>query len=530
MYMKSFLPKLKLWLFFLLILSYQPGYSQSIPAGKDTVRSLTILYTNDMHAHFEPIEVSAISKTRKIGGFANIASIVKTNKKSNPNTLYLDAGDYFTGPKFSSLTKGEAVIDVLNHMSIDAACIGNHEFDHGWLNLIEQLKKAEFPVLNGNIFYSGSERLFWNYPYTILVKNGIRIGVIGLHGKFAFYNTIAEVMIRGVEARDEEVYLRKYVEDLKDKADLIVLLVHEGIPGRQSSVGITDVARNLQKDIELAQRVPGVDIIITGHAHQGTPQPLVSNGTIIVSTDALGMEVGKLDIQYDPVKDKITKYTHALNYVFDDEIEDDAETKQAIEKWKNKLSEISDQKICTISEPLTRSDSEESLMGNMVADAMLQAYPDNDLALTNSGGLREDITGPAVTIGNLISASPFPNTAVLLEMKGKDIRELFEHAAGLTNGVLQVSEGVEMHYNDSLQAGNRLILCKIKNKNIEDEKIYKVVTSNFLADGGDGFLSFKRALSKKDTHVEILQTMIQYLKPFDVYKPRLYGRIVKVNP
>ncbi|MBL7996181.1 bifunctional metallophosphatase/5'-nucleotidase [bacterium] len=521
--------KRHLLLFLLFTLFSQFSFSQTTD-HKDSVRSLTILYTNDLHAHFEPMQVNWISETRKVGGFANIATIVKTAKKSNPNTLYFDAGDYFTGPKFSSLTKGEAVIDVLNHLSIDAACIGNHEFDHGWQNLEEQLKKATFPILNGNIFYAGTDRLFWNHPYVILEKNGIRIGVIGLHGKYAFYDTIADIMIRGIEARDEEVYLKKYIKELEGQVDLIVLLVHEGIPGKQSSAVLTDAERNLQRDIELAKSVPGIDIIITGHAHQGTHQPLISNGTIIVSTDALGMEVGELDIQYDPGKDKITGFKNSLNYVFDDEIEDDAHTKQAIEKWKNKLSEIADQKIGTISQSLTRSYSEESLMGNMVADAMLHAYPDNDLAITNSGGLRDDITGPAVTMGNLISAFPFPNTIVLVEMKGKDIKDLFEHAAGLTNGILQVSEGVEMHYSVSAAAGNRVVLYKLNGKTFKDDKTYKVVTSNFLADGGDGFLAFRRALSKKDTRVEILQTMIQYLKSFDVYKPQLFGRVVKVKP
>jgi 5'-nucleotidase len=417
----------------------------------------------------------------------------------------------------------------MNTIPIDAACIGNHEFDYGWQNMIDQFTKAKFPIINCNIFIKDSDKLVWNNPFLILNKNGIKIGVIGLHGKFAFYDTVAELMMQGIEAKDEEVYLQKYIELLNTKVDIIVLLVHEGIPGRQSSKGSDDIARNLQKDIELAEKVKGIDILITGHAHQGTPQPLVSNGTIIVSTDALGIEVGKLEIQYDKKLDKITHFKNTLAIVYDDEIKDDSTTRQCIEKWETKLNRLTEEKVCRITEPLTRSYGEESFLGNMVTDAMLKAYPANDFAVTNSGGLREDISGPAVTIGNLISAFPFPNTVVEVSIKGKDIRDLFEHAASQTNGVLQASADVEMIYNDTLPLGRRVVSCKIKGEALSNEKIYKVVTNNFLSEGGDGFLSFNNAITKKDSHTEIVQTMIQYMKTFDLYKPQLYGRIVKAK-
>jgi 5'-nucleotidase / UDP-sugar diphosphatase len=519
----------KLLLLLPLFVLFLCGAAQQTTTGNGQLKKLTILYTNDLHANFDPIQVGWISETRKVGGFANIATIVKDEKRADTCTLYLDAGDFFTGPDFCSLTKGEAVIDVMNHMSVDAACIGNHEFDYGWQNMLDQFGKATFPIVNGNIFISKADKLIWNNPYIILKKNGIRIGIIGLHGKFAFYDTVADKMRSGIEARDEEKYLSEYIDVLKGQTDIIVLLVHEGIPGRQSSKGSDDISRNLQKDIELAQKVKGIDILITGHAHQGTPQALTSNGTIIVSTDALGIEVGKLEIQYDKQQDKIASYTNTLNYVFDDEFEDDVTTQQAIEKWRNKLAEITDEIVCKISQPLTRSYGEESLLGDMVADAMLHSYPDNELVLINSGGLREDIAGPVVTTGNLISAFPFPNTVVQLELTGNDLKELLEHSAGLTNGILQTSKGTVIKYNESFPVGKRVTYCSINGKLLDEKSTYKILTNNFLAEGGDGFLAFKKATAKKDTHIEVIQTMIEYLKTFDTYNPRLQGRVVKVK-
>jgi 5'-nucleotidase / UDP-sugar diphosphatase len=491
-------------------------------------RKLTILYTNDLHAHFESQRLPHISDTRNVGGFANIATLVKNEKKANANTVYFDAGDYFSGPYISTLTKGEAVIDVMNHLSLDAACIGNHEFDHSWQNVSEQMAKAKFPILNGNIFIKNTERLLWNHPYKIIIKNGIRLGVIGLHGKFAFYDTIADEMIQGVEARDEEIYLKKYIEELKGKTDLIILLIHQGIPGRQSSQGSTDVSRNLQKDIELASKVEGLDIIVTGHAHQGTPEALISNGTLIVSTNALGSEVGKLEIVYDKKTDRIISHSNKLIQVFDDEIEDDKATMAAINKWKKKSEQIAREKTGTVSGALTRSYGEESTLGNLVTDAMLAAHPGYEIALLNSGGLRQDIPSGTVTFGNIISAYPFPNTIVKLQLKGSEIKELFEHAASLTNGILQVSKGVNFIYNENHPTGSRVVSIKIKDELINDDKLYKVVTTNFLADGGDGYLSFKKAVERKNTPDLVFEAIRHYLKSDLEYQPLLEGRIIKI--
>ncbi|MCC7307328.1 MAG: bifunctional metallophosphatase/5'-nucleotidase [Acidobacteria bacterium] len=492
-------------------------------------RKLNVLYTNDLHSHLEPLIVPWVSTTRKVGGFANIATLVKQEKKANPNTVYFDAGDFFAGPYMSMLTKGEAIIDAANSLGLDAACVGNHEYDYGWENAYKQFQLAKFPLLNGNIFVKGTNKLHWPKPYIIKEVNGIRLGIIGLHEKFAFEDTVAPVMIKGVEVRDEKVYLRKYIKELQPKTDLIVLLIHIGIPGTQSTTGEADVIRNHQHDIDLAKAVPGVDLMITGHPHSGTPTPIVANGTIIVSTDAYTIELGKLEITYDKKLDKIVDYKNHYGYLYDDEVEDDPQMVSVINKWKDKLKAITDEKVTTVTAPMTRSYGQSSAMGNMVADSMLAAYPDYDLAVTNSGGLREDIDPGVVTVGKLISVFPFPNTIVQLEIKGRYLREAFEHGASLTNGILQVSKGVEIEYEETEPVGKRVIECRINGVPLDDNKTYKVLTSNYLADGGDGFFAFGKADSYKATGVDILDAMVKYLKTFKTYTPNLEERVVSVR-
>ena len=194
-----------LWAVYVFVLQIAFG-----PTAFAQERKLTILYSNDLHAHLEPQIVPWADPKRPIGGFANIATLVKREKAANPNTVYFDAGDFFTGPYISSLTKGEAIIDVMNYLGAGRGVrLERRVRPPTWQNALTQFERAKFPILNGNIFLKGTDTLFWNHPYLIMRVGGLRLGVIGLHERFAFYDTTSDEMVAGVEARDEKVYLRK---------------------------------------------------------------------------------------------------------------------------------------------------------------------------------------------------------------------------------------------------------------------------------------------------------------------------------
>ena len=489
------------------------------------VKELTILHTNDLHAHLFPRIAPWISESRKIGGFANLATLVKQQKASNPNNILIDAGDYFSGPYISTLTKGEAVIKSMNFLGIDAACIGNHEFDHGWDNMLEQIKKANFPILNGNLFFEGTDDLVWDNPYLILERAGLKIGIIGLHGKFAFYDTINFKMTEGIEARDEEEYLRQYIKELEPITDIIILAVHQGMPGRQSTIGLTDVERNLYKDILLAQNVPGVDIIVTGHAHQGTEKALVSNGTIIVSTNATATELGKLQVMFDTEKKKIVSHSNELITIYDDELEDDADMLREITFWQKEVDQVAKVPIVSATKKLVRAYGKESNMGNLFADAIEAFDPRIDIAVINSGALRQDIKPGIVTKGDLISAFPFPNTVVMTKLKGSQVVKIFNHAAGMTNGILQVSKNAKYSFSPR----NKAHEIWIKGKPLKNDDEYWVAAPNFVTQGGDGYWEFQNSIEYIDTGVLIVDAAEYFLQDMEVYEPKYEGRVLVID-
>lgn len=496
-------------------------------------RDVTLIYTNDLHAHVEPYKVPWIADgKRDVGGWANITTLVKEEKAKSKATWFFDAGDYFTGPYISSLTKGRAIIDIMNTMPFDAVTMGNHEFDHGWDNTLLQLSQAKFPIVQGNIFYQDSSKLFWDKPYTIIEKDGVKVGVIGLHGVFAFDDTVSAATRVGIEARDEIKWLQRYLDELKGKVDLTVLLVHEGTPARQSSMGGTDVRRALDKDIQTAGQVKGLDILITGHAHVGTPEPIKVGNTLILSTDSGGIDVGKLVLDYTkPHLFTVKKFE--LKTIYADEWKPDPQTKQVIDGWNKKLDVEVQQTVAQSPVELTRAYGESASLGNLAADALLAAAGKNtQLALTNSGGIRNEIPSGAITMGAVISTFPFPNELATMDLTGKQLRTLMEHAASLSNGVLQVSKGVEMKYDSSKPIGQRVVLFTLNGKPIEDATLYHIATQSFLADGGDGFTTFTEG-KKRNTAggYYVSNAVIDYFKAGNtITDEQLHGmRVVDVK-
>ncbi|MGL6312583.1 bifunctional metallophosphatase/5'-nucleotidase [Vibrio sp. WXL103] len=482
-------------------------------SGAALAKDVTILYTNDIHAHSEPFIARYVDGERPVGGFANIAAWSAQEKAANPASIFVDAGDYFSGPYLCSLTKGEAIIDIMNTMNYDVASIGNHEFDYGWDNMLVQLAKADFELLLGNVFFENSDKPVWDKPYTIIEKDGIRFGVIGLHGKFAFYDTVSAAQRQNLEARDEIEYLQTYLDELRSQVDITIALMHQGTPARQSSEGTTDVRRALDKDIETAKQVTGLDILVTGHAHVGTPEPIEVNDTLIVSTDGYGINAGKLVLDFDEENRTIRGYEFELKTLWADEWTPQPETQEVIDKWKQNVEVIAKQKVIDTDEVLTRAYGQSSPMGNISADATLFAFENADIGFMNSGALRNDIEAGTVTLGDILSVFPFPNTAMAMDLTGNQLKDLMEHSAGLTNGVLQVSAGFEMHYDSSRTVGSRVVSMTLHGEAIKPEQSYRVVANNFIADGGDGFLTFVEGANIEErTDMMMTDLMAAYMR------------------
>ncbi|HGX2504999.1 TPA: bifunctional UDP-sugar hydrolase/5'-nucleotidase, partial [Escherichia coli] len=304
---------------------------------------------------------------------------------------------------------------------------------------------------------------------------------------------------------------------------------HEGVPARQSSFGSKDVERLLQADIETAKKVNGVDVLITGHAHVGTPQPIKVNNTLIVSTDAYGTNIGKLVLDYNPKTKKIDSYNGELITIFADQFKPDTIVQNTIDKWSAKLNKITQEVVGHSPVVLTREYGSSSSTGNLILDAMMEKTPDAVAGFQNSGGMRADFPKGDITLGDVISTFPFNNDLIEMDLTGRDLKSLMTHATNLTNGVLQVSKSVAVVYDSKKPLNQRLISFTINGKPVEDNQTYRIATHSFCASGGDGFEAFLNGKNVKTIPgTTSAESIIDYFKNHKPVTPDLTKRVMDV--
>jgi len=158
----------------LLSLSNLPLYSFE----KNTTKHITILHTNDVHSHIDPFP-SNDSRNPNQGGVARRATLINLIRQENPNTLLLDAGDIFQGTPYFNFYGGELELKLMSMMGYDAATIGNHDFDNAIDGLYAQLPHAKFQFLSANYDFKKTVLDGHVKPYSVFVKDGVRIGVFG---------------------------------------------------------------------------------------------------------------------------------------------------------------------------------------------------------------------------------------------------------------------------------------------------------------------------------------------------------------
>ena len=147
-------------------------------------KDLVVLHSNDCHSLIYPFSKNLADKKKaNLGGFTRRVVYVKQQRQLNPDLLLFDCGDFSQGSSYYSLFKGEVEIGLMNIMGYDAATIGNHEFDFGLDNMARIFKMAKFPIVCANYDFSGTVLEGIVKPYTIIKRNGVKIGVFGLSPK-----------------------------------------------------------------------------------------------------------------------------------------------------------------------------------------------------------------------------------------------------------------------------------------------------------------------------------------------------------
>lgn len=489
-------------------------------------REVTILYTNDIESVYDPVEAFWNNDIELIGGIAYMATLVKDVQSKEKLSFLFDAGDIYTGA-LAQATEGKLAFDIYSHIGYDAVNIGNHEFEYGWEILNNVMQRKRFPFLNANIFYENTNILY-SQPYTILEKDDFRIGVIGIMGVDAFYNTINVKHREGLEVRDPLPIAQNYVNMLKDEVDLIVLLTHQNrtAPMQTDKEADPEVQRGIDEDYEMAGKLTDVDLIIGGHSDNGLWEPVIhpETGVYIVQTFGQGKYLGYLKILAD--NKKVEFIEGKLIPVESSKLQPDKKIIQIIDNARKSAPHLT-KVVGNIDKLASRKYYKESTIGNLMAD-MLRDAAKSDIAIINSGSIRADINPGEVTVEDLINVYPFIGKFHKVEIDGKGVKKLLEHSYSLAYGYAQMS-GIEARYDSRHPIGSRLVEARINGEPLDPYKKYTVSSSAFVAYGGDNYNMLKEGRLITKSEKRKIDYFIEYFLKVENVKVPSVGRQIDIS-
>ena len=477
---------------------------------------LTILHINDTHGH---AWVFNEWKNPGIGGFAVISTLVKEIKSevesSGGHVLFLHAGDVNTGVPESDLLDAIPDILALNRMGLDAMALGNHEFDNPRSVLMKQMDFANFPFLSANIVYKKSGEPFAK-PYIIKDFGDLKVAIIGVTTEET--RILEPLYVQDLEFLDAVDAVQKYVNELKDKVDVIVVLSHLGwgIPKGDYNTSYS-----------LARLADGVDVIVDGHSHDLMGKKV--GDTIVVQAGYFGKWLGRLDLDIEdgkivkwswkalPInlkvykgKDKSGKRIYEYQWK---KIPEDPIVKNILDYFKAKGSEELNTVIGYTEVVLDGERSHiragTTNLGNLVADAMRWKVG-ADIAITNSGGIRTTLKPGPITIRDILTVHPFGNTLFVYKLKGDQILKILEYTATISEGKgawPQVS-GITYKSKDG-----KVYDVMVNGKPLDPNKVYTLVTNSYMAGGGDGYSMLKEWKGQGyDTGFTLSQVIMEYIQ------------------
>ncbi|MCD8915237.1 5'-nucleotidase C-terminal domain-containing protein [Staphylococcus simulans] len=503
----------------------------------NTAQHVKILHTNDMHGRI-------LEEDGRVIGMSKLKTI---KQQENPD-LMLDSGDAFQGLPISNNTKGADMAEAMNNVGYDAMAVGNHEFDFGLDQAIKYKDQLNFPILSANTYKDGKP-LF--DPYTIVNKNGINYGIIGVTTPETGVKTHPN-NIQGVTFTEPIPAVQNVMNQIKDQADIFIILSHLGIDGSTKTEWRGDtLANTLARDRRFSDKEI---IILDGHSHSVIENGEINQNTLLAQTGTALANIGKVEFDYadntvSNLKDSLINVKDTANVQPDPTLQQKMDEAKA--KFDAQVSEviIPDNQVQFQGE---RDDvrRHETNLGNAITDSM-EAYAQDgfshpaDFAVTNGGGIRASIDkGKDVTLGDVITVLPFGNTISQIQVSGENVKKMFEHSLsapvengelGANGGFLHASKSIRVYYDINKAPGERVLKIEVLNKQtqqfepLDNARTYYVTTNDFTAAGGDGYDMLG---GPREEGISLDKVFADYLETADLsqYATDTASRIINGQP
>jgi len=511
---------------------------------------LTILHTNDVHGRVmqfndwgNTCDPEDIEAGECFGGVARRATKINEIREEKDNVLLLDAGDEFQGTLFYTQFRGLAAQAFMNYMEYDAMTFGNHEFDDGVQVLSDFAAGLEFPMVSSNIDFS-NEPLMSELAERYIIRefDGRKVGIIGYTTEDvpSLANPGPNVEFNGIEES-----LRAVVEELEAQdVNIIIALSHAG----------------LGRDVNIAEEVAGIDVIVGGHTHSYLsnfsedaegPYPWMASSpdgepVLVVTAKSWGMYLGELDLEFS--EDGIAERWNGEPILMDASIDEDP---GALDLVADMYREVEPLTMLTVGTTLVDLEGREEVsrhyecnLGNLICDALLweTQAAGTTIAMFNGGGIRSGIPSGEITMAQILEVLPFGDTLAYFSLTGEDLHETLEYGVSRaedplnegTGRFLQVA-GLKYTWDPSAPVGERIVDMEVQNENktwgpVDPEEVYKIVTLLYIREGGDGYeILEEKAIDPYDFGRVIADILVDYLMEYSPISPYTEGRITRVE-
>lgn len=487
-------------------------------------KEIVILHTNDIHC--------GVNDNL---GLSTVAQMKREALKNTPYVALVDAGDAVQGAPIGKMSRGEAVVKMMNATGYDFAIPGNHEFDYGMGRFWQLTKQQKCGYYSANFTDLRTQKLALP-PYKIMQFGDTKVAFVGattpgtlISSTPAYFQDAQGNFIYGFNEDESGTKLYKKLQQSinaarENGADYVFLVGHLGVNGSIEQWNSLNVAANTR----------GVDAVIDGHSHERIQGKYVKNyvgkDVLIAQTGTKLKTVGELVIGTDgKISSRLRKT----------DIGDDAKVQKVISREMARYEAVLNQPVGEAAIQLKSNDpktgerlvrNSECSLADFVTDA-LKAVLNCDVVMVNGGSIRNEIKQGTITYNDMLEAFPFGNMCAVIEATGQQILDALEmgasHYPEEFGGFYQVA-GMEYTINASVPStvqlddkGNfirvgglyRVSDVRIGGQPLDVNKKYTVGgTTYVLKDGGDGNVMFKGAKLLKDGEISDVDAIIEYLQ------------------
>ncbi|WP_139492911.1 5'-nucleotidase C-terminal domain-containing protein [Brevibacillus dissolubilis] len=458
---------------------------------------IDVLSTNDIHGNIE------YNTTYKNGGMGIVAGVVNQYRTVNPDgTIVLDAGDFFQGTLISNAFEGTSTLETMDAIGYDAGTIGNHEFDFGQPLLKKLINEASFPIISANIYDKASNKpVSWTKPYTIVEKDGYRVGIIGLSTVETPKVTLS-THISDLSFAKGSTVSNELVKELKKQTDFVIVNSH--MPGDLNAQG--EIIGELA---DFAREATGVEAVIGGHSHKRVFGHI--NDVALVEAQTATAAIGHIRLFVDKKKDAVVSTESSILETKLGLAKADAQVEAIVAKYQTQVNQLKGEVVSVTTGALTRDsvnqikrgkiDKEKARegvtpLGNLITEVM-RSKENVQIAFTNIGGIRTDIDAGEITYGEVFSVLPFDNYDVVGEMTAQQLKTALEVLDKYSGYPALQQSGLKYKWDNRRAAGDKITEITLTdgtpvyvNGTFSDQK-FSVTTNNFLGTGsGDGYTVF----------------------------------------